>query len=53
MRKRIDHRAFVVTVVCPEEPATNECVDLGAVKFDGQTPKPSPTSCPASPHSLC
>jgi hypothetical protein len=53
LRKRIDHSAFVVTLVCPEEPVVNECVDLAAVKFDHKTAKAGPLSCPASPHSAC
>jgi hypothetical protein len=51
--KCIDHSAFVVTFICPEEPAVNERVDLGAVKFDHKTAKAGPTSCPATPHSAC
>jgi hypothetical protein len=51
--KRIDHRAFVITLVCPEEPAVNERVDLATVKFDRKTAKAGPTSCAASSHSLC
>jgi hypothetical protein len=53
LRKRIDHSAFVITLVCPEEPAVNERVDLAAVKFDHKTAKAGPTSCPASAHSSC
>jgi hypothetical protein len=52
LRKRIDHRAFVITLVCPEEPAVNERVDLGAVKFDHKAAKARQTSCPETPHSL-
>jgi hypothetical protein len=39
VRKRIDHRAFVVTFICPEGFAANECVDLATVKFDRKTRK--------------
>jgi hypothetical protein len=53
LRKRIDHGAFVITLVGPEEPAADECVDLGAVKFDHKTAKASAPSCPATPHSAC
>jgi hypothetical protein len=53
LRKRIDHRAFVLALVCQEEPAANECVDLGAVKFDGKTAKAGTTSRPATTHSAC
>lgn len=53
LRKRIDHSAFVVTLICPEEPAVNERVDLAKVKFDHITAKGGPTSCPAAPHPLC
>jgi hypothetical protein len=53
LRKRIDNGAFVITLVCPEEPAANECVDLGAVKFDHKAAKAGPTSRPATAHSLC
>jgi hypothetical protein len=53
LRKRIDHSAFVITFVRLEEPAVNERVDLGAVKFDHETAKAGPTTRPASPHSLC
>jgi hypothetical protein len=53
LRKRIDHRAILVTFVCPEEPAVHECVDLAPVKFDHKTAKARPTSCPATAHSLC
>jgi hypothetical protein len=52
LRKRIDHGAFVVTFICPEEPAANECVCLAAVKFDRKTAKAGPTSRPATTHSL-
>jgi hypothetical protein len=53
LRKRIDHSAIVITLVCPEEPAVKERVDLATVKFDRKTAKARPTSCPATPHSLC
>jgi hypothetical protein len=53
LRKRIDHRAFMITLVGPEEPAADECVDLGAVKFDGKTAKAGPASRPATTHSAC
>jgi hypothetical protein len=53
LRKRIDHSAFVVTFVCPEELAVNQRVDLGAVKFDRKAAKASAPSCPASPYSSC
>jgi hypothetical protein len=53
LRKRIDHSAFVVTLVCPEEPAVNECFDFGAVKFDHKAAKAGPTSRPATAHSIC
>jgi hypothetical protein len=53
LRKRIDHSAFVITLVCPEEPAVNERVDLATVKFDRKTAKARPTSCPATTHSAC
>jgi hypothetical protein len=53
LRKRIDHSAFVITFVCPEEPAVHECVDLAPVKFDHKTAVAGATSCPASPHSAC
>jgi hypothetical protein len=53
LRKRIDHRAFVVTFVRLEQPAANERVDLATVKFNRKTPKASAPSCPATPHSLC
>jgi hypothetical protein len=33
LRKRIDHSAFVVTLVCPKEPVANECVYLTAIEF--------------------
>jgi hypothetical protein len=52
LRKRIDHSAFVVTLVCPKEPVANECVYLTAMNFDGQTAKASAPSCPAATHSL-
>jgi hypothetical protein len=52
-RKRIDHGAFVVTLVSPQKPAVNERVDLGAVKFDHKTAKAGPTSRPAAAHSAC
>jgi hypothetical protein len=39
LRKRIDHGTFIITLVCPEEPAADECVDLAAVNFDSNTPK--------------
>jgi hypothetical protein len=52
LRKRIDHGAFVVTFICPEEPAANECVYLAAVKFDRKTAKAGPTSRPATTHSF-
>jgi hypothetical protein len=45
--------AFVITLVCPEEPSVNERVDLAAVKFDGKTAKAGPTARPATPHSAC
>jgi hypothetical protein len=51
--KRIDHRAFVLAVVCPKEPATNERVDFAAVKFDRKAAKASAPSCPATTHSAC
>jgi hypothetical protein len=51
LRKRIDHGAFIITLVGPEEPAADECIDLAAVKFDGKTAIAGPTSCPAAPHS--
>jgi hypothetical protein len=53
VRKRIDHGAFLVTFVCPEEPAVNECLDLAAVKFDREAAIAGPTSCPATTHSAC
>jgi hypothetical protein len=53
LRKRIDHSVFVVALVCPEEPAVNERVDLDTVKFDRKTAKASAPSCPATPHSAC
>jgi hypothetical protein len=53
LRKRIDHRAFLVTFVGREEPAVNECVDLAAVKFDHKTAKAGPTTRPATTHSAC
>jgi hypothetical protein len=53
LRKRIDHGTLVVMIVCPEEPAINERVDLGAVKLNSETPIAGPTSCAATPHSLC
>jgi hypothetical protein len=37
----------------PEEPAVNERVDLGAVKFDGKTAIAGPTTRPTTTHSLC
>jgi hypothetical protein len=52
-RESACHRAFVVALVCQEEPAVNERVDLATVKFDGKTAKAGPTSCPATPHSAC
>jgi hypothetical protein len=51
LRKRIDHS--VVALVCPEEPAVNERVDLAAVKFDHKTAKAGPPSRPATTHSVC
>jgi hypothetical protein len=51
--KRIDHSAFVVALVFQEEPAANERVDLGAMKFDHKTAKAGPTSRPATTHSTC
>jgi hypothetical protein len=51
--KRVDHSAFVITLVCPEEPAINERVDLGAVKFDHKAAKAGPTSRQATAHSIC
>jgi hypothetical protein len=53
LRKRIDYSAFIITLVCPEELAVDERVDLGAVKFDRKAAKASATSCPATTHSLC
>jgi hypothetical protein len=53
LRKRIDNGAFVITLVCPEEPAANERVNLDAVKFDHKTPKAGPTPRPATTHSAC
>jgi hypothetical protein len=53
LRKRIGHRAFIVTLFCPEEPAVNERVDLAMVKFDRKTAKASAPSCPATTHSAC
>jgi hypothetical protein len=53
LRKRIDHSAFVLALVCPEEPAVNERFDLGAVKFDHKTAKAGTTACPATTHSAC
>jgi hypothetical protein len=51
--KRIDHGAFVITFVCPEEPVVNERVDLAMVKFDRKTAVAGPTSRPATTHSAC
>ena len=42
LRKRINHSAFVITFVCSEEPAVNERVDPGAMKFDGKTENVAP-----------
>jgi hypothetical protein len=28
LRKRIDHGAFVIAFICPEEPAANERINL-------------------------
>jgi hypothetical protein len=53
VRKRIDHGTLVVTFIRPEEPAVNERVDLGAVKFDRKTAVSGPMSRPAKTHSLC
>jgi hypothetical protein len=53
LRKRIDHSALVITLICPEEPAANECVDLAMVKFDRKTAKAGPTPRSATPHSAC
>jgi hypothetical protein len=53
VRKRIDDSAFVVTFICPEEPAVNERVDLGAVKFDDKAAISGTTACPATAHSAC
>jgi hypothetical protein len=53
VRKRIDHGAFVVALVCPEEPAVNERIDLATVKFDRKTAITSPTTRPATTHSYC
>jgi hypothetical protein len=53
VRKRIDHGALIITLGCPEKSVLNESVDLAAVKFDHKTAIASPTSCPATPHSLC
>jgi hypothetical protein len=52
LRKRVDHSAFVITFVCPEEPAMDERVDFATMKFDGKTAKAGPTSRPATPHSF-
>jgi hypothetical protein len=46
-------RVYPNTLVGPEEPAADECVDLAAVKFDHKTAKAGPTSCPATTHSAC
>jgi hypothetical protein len=53
LRNRIDYSAFVITFLCPEQPAVNERVDLGAVKFDREAAKAGPTACPATTHSAC
>ena len=53
LRKGVDHGTLVVMIVRREEPAVNERVDLGAVKFDHKAAKARQTSRPASPHSLC
>jgi hypothetical protein len=51
--KCIDHSAFVVTLVGPEQPAADECVYLTAMKFDRKTAKASAPSRPATSHSTC
>jgi hypothetical protein len=53
MRERIDHSAFVITLVCLKEPAVNKRVDLGAMKFDHKTAKAGTTARPATTHSAC
>ena len=46
LRKRVADSAIVFAVVYPEQPAADECIDLGAVNFDGETAITSPTSRP-------
>jgi hypothetical protein len=52
LRKRVADSAIVFAVVYPEQPAADERIDLGAVNFDGETAITSPTSRPATAHSL-
>lgn len=51
--KCIDHGTFIITLVGPEEPAVDECVDLAAVKFDHKTAKASAMARPTASHSPC
>ena len=53
LRKRVADSAIVFAVVYPEQPAADECIDLGAVNFDGETAKAGSTPRSATPHPYC
>ena len=53
LRKRVADSAIVFAVVYPEQPAADECIDLGTVNFDGETSKAGSTPRSATPHPYC
>jgi hypothetical protein len=50
--KRRRNRLRIFALVYTAGPAMDELVDLGVVNLDGKTAITSPTSRPATPHSL-